>query len=422
MRKNNRVGQKLNFITGKRLKNMLFLIIFSFLVIVVFIFFNNCNTGNDGIIGKKKPAEKLNDIALVDYGNAIGFRNDLAANELQQILNNKVEELDVPGIQASVRTGGFYWHSAGGSIDLKKEEKLTIDHILRIGSVTKIFTAAIILKLYEQGKISLDDKIDKWFPKYPKAGLITIRQLLNHRSGIFNYTENLSLGIQSVLLPKKRWDPAVLLKSTYNKKFYFLPGAGHHYSNTNYLILGLIIEEIIGEPLSKVYREYIFEPYNLNNTFFIPYEKTPEYLITGYDRDVIPLGVQKVTPGETSFATLGFSAGAVVSTAKDLCNWIDSLFKSGFLKDETLDEMTNYLQAKDDDVPKQTGYGLGLRILNIDDDILFGHTGTIPGFGAAVFYCPEKDYSIAIISNVSMFDQISVLEGFISTINNKCYF
>jgi D-alanyl-D-alanine carboxypeptidase len=293
---------------------------------------------------------------------------------------------------------------------------LTEKHILRIGSVTKNFTAAVILKLYEQGKISLDDTIHKWFPEYPKSDLITIRQLLNHGSGIYNYTENLWLGVQSVLMQHKKWDPNTLLKSTYNKKFYFLPGEGHHYSNTNYLLLGLIIEKITGKTLSKVYREYIFEPIKLNNTFFIPYEEIPENLISGYDRDVIPFGIHKITPDETSFATLGFSAGAMVSTADDLRKWIDSLFKSNFLKEETLNEMVKFLEVEDHDVRGQIGYGLGLRVLNIDGNIFFGHTGTIPGFGAAVFYCPGKDYSIAVISNVSVFDQMSVLEGLFSVI------
>ena len=191
--------------------------------------------------------------------NAIDIKRDVLTNDLQQVLDDKVKELDVSGIQASVRVDDLYWYSTSGFIDLEKKEELTGKHILRIGSVTKIFTAAVILKLFEQGKINLDDKIDKWFPKYPKSDLITIRQLLNHSSGIYNYTENLWLGVQTVLLPKKKWNPNTLLKSTYNKGFYFVPGKGHHYSNTNYLILGLIIEKITGKSLSKVYREYIFE-------------------------------------------------------------------------------------------------------------------------------------------------------------------
>lgn len=346
-------------------------------------------------------------------------KGDILANNLQQVLDDKVKELEVNGIQASVRVNDFYWFNTSGSIKPDKKERLTTKNIFRIGSVTKNFTAAIILKLYEEGRISLDDKLNKWFPEYPKSDVITIRQLMNHSSGIYNYTENLWLGIQTVLFSKKKWDPAELLKSTYNKEFYFQPGKGHHYSNTNYLLLGLIIEKIKGKPLVKVYREYIFEPIKLKSTFFIPYEKTHKNLITGYDRDVIPFGKHKINPDETSFATLGFSAGAIVSTADDLRKWIDNLFRTNFLQKETLNEMIDYKEAKDPDVRNQVGYGLGLRVLKIDGNVIFGHTGTIPGFGAAVFYCPKKDYSVAVVSNISMFDQISVLEELISIIKKS---
>jgi len=359
-----------------------------------------CNTNNDNLISQEIIVE--------------GFDN-----KLQQILDNKVNELNISGIQASIRINDSYWQSTSGSIEKNSNVALLNHHILRIGSVTKIFTAAIILKLYELEKIGLDDRINKWLPEYPNANLVTIRQLLNHSSGIYNYTENFWIGIQTALFSRKKWNPNTLLESTYKKPFYFNPGEGYYYSNTNYLILGLIIEKITGDPLAKVYRDYIFTTYKLNNTFFVPYEETPENLISGYDRDVIPFGIHKVVPKETSFATLGFSAGAIVSTADDLRKWIDSLLKSFFQSESTLIEMMNYLEAEDQDVHRQIGYALGLRVLDIDGDIIYGHTGTIPGFGAAVFYCPVKNYSIALGSNVSLFDQISVLEDLIFVINKK---
>jgi D-alanyl-D-alanine carboxypeptidase len=208
-----------------------------------------------------------------DQGSTGEKKNENCCSpELQQALDHKAKELNVPGIQASVRAKDFYWQGTSGSTDWGKREKLTAEHILRIGSVTKNFTAAIILKLYEQGKINLDDTMNKWFPEYPGYDTITIRWLLNHSSGIYNYTENLWLGAQSVLWRHKKWNPDTLLNSIRNKKFYFIPGEGHHYSNTNYLILGLIIEKITGKPLSMAYREYIFEPEKLGGTFFIPYE------------------------------------------------------------------------------------------------------------------------------------------------------
>jgi D-alanyl-D-alanine carboxypeptidase len=345
------------------------------------------------------------------------FQTNRLANKLQQGLDKKVKELEVPGIQASVRVNDDYWFSASGSVDFEKEKKLTTKHSFRIGSVTKIFTAAIIMKLYENGEINLDDKINKWFPEFPKSDIVNVRQLLNHSSGIYNYTENLWFNLKTVLFSKKIWNPNTLLKSTYNKQFYFTPGDSHLYSNTNYLMLGLIIEKLTGESLAKIYRKHIFEPFELKNTFFVPYEKIPENLITGYDRDIISFGIQEYTSKENSFATYGFSAGAIVSTSEDLRRWIDNLFKSDFISQDTLNEMKQYLKANDPDVREQVGYGLGLRVLEICGDKIYGHTGTIPGFGAAVFYCPDKDYSIAVVSNISMFAQIDVLKELISIIN-----
>lgn len=349
--------------------------------------------------------------------HAYAPKTNSLAHQLQEVLDHKVEELKVPGIQVAVRRGDFYWSGTSGTIGFKNKEGLAPDHVFRVGSVTKTFTAALILKLYEQGKIDLDDKLSTWFPDYPQAASITVRHLLNHSSGIYNYTENLWLTARTFLRSKKRWDPAQLLESTFKRKFSFPPGTGHYYSNTNYIILGLIAEKITGKALLEAYREYLFTPAKLNNTYFVPYEEAPEKLVTGYDRDLFPFGVYKLKPEATSFATLAYAAGTVASTAEDLRRWIDTLLASDFLTPEVRGDMMRYLEATDPDVPGQLGYGLGLRVLAVGDDLIFGHTGTIPGFGAAAFYCPEKDYSVAVVSNLSLFDQTNVVGALVQILN-----
>lgn len=358
-------------------------------------------------------------ICILFFSKAVLAQDNSAQMEesLQQLLENKLEELELYGIQAAVRTGDIYWRGESGFADSNQEIELKQNHIMRVGSVTKVFTAPLILKLAELGNFNLDDTLSDWFPKYPKADQITIRQLLNHSSGIYNYTENLWVSLETALRPKKRWTPLEVLEKTYDQELYFPPGEGHYYSNTNYLILGLIAEKTTGKTLAALYREYIFEPFELNNTYFVPYEGIPENLITGYDRDVIPLGEHEMTAEKNGFVTLGFSAGAVASTASDLRTWIDSLFGANFLSENSLEQMMDYLEIEDPDVQNQLGYGLGLRVLMIEDQLLFGHTGTIPGFGAAVFFCPEKDYSLALISNISIFDQINVMTELVKTIS-----
>lgn len=338
-------------------------------------------------------------------------------NKLDQFVSEKQKELEIYGIQAAVRSGNFYWQGESGYLGPDKKVSLQEDHIMRTGSVTKNFTAALILKLAEEGKISLNDRLSEWFPEFPKSKEITLRQLLNHSSGIYSYTENLWLTLETALRSKKRWTAAEILEKTYDKEFYFNPGEGYYYSNTNYLILGLIAEKVSGENLKNLYRNYIFEPLKLKNTYFVPYEGIPQSLITGYDRDVLPFGEHEMTAEKNAFATLGYSAGALVSTASDLRKWIDALFRSSFLSDKSLNEMMDFLEVEDGDLEKELGYGLGLRVLEIDEQILYGHTGTIPGFGAAVFYCPEKDYSLAVMSNISVFDQVNVINDLVKIIS-----
>jgi D-alanyl-D-alanine carboxypeptidase len=125
-------------------------------------------------------------------------------DSLQQVLDNKLVELELYGIQAALRSGDFYWQGESGFADSAQEIELKQNQIMRVGSVTKFFTAPLILKLAEEGEFDLDDKLSDWFPKYPQAEQITIRQLLNHSSGIYNYTENLWLSLETALRPKKR--------------------------------------------------------------------------------------------------------------------------------------------------------------------------------------------------------------------------
>ncbi|MFW6034950.1 MAG: serine hydrolase domain-containing protein [Halothermotrichaceae bacterium] len=389
-----------------RIKKLRKLILLACIIVLIIITYNNFRD----YLAQRKDRKQLAQIVITD--------NDSLADRLQKTLDKKVIELDAPGIQAAVRIDDFSWDSASGSIDLADEEKLTTEHILRIGSVTKTFTAAVIMKLYQQGKLNLGDKIKKWFPDFPQADNITVRHLLSHSSGIYNYTGNLSVGFKSVFTDKK-WDPYQLIEIAADEELNFTPGTKHLYSNTNFIMLGLIIEKITEKTITEIFRDYIFEPARLENTYFVPYEKIPENLINGYDFDVIPVGNYTFTPEENSLATMGYSAGAIVSTASDLRQWIDYLFKSNFLKKETLSLMKKYIKAQDKDVKKQIGYGLGLRVLKIKGDELYGHTGTIPGFGGAVFYCPQKDYSIAVLSNHSIFEQIDVLQEMIKIINKS---
>ncbi|MDI3316007.1 MAG: serine hydrolase domain-containing protein, partial [Mycobacterium sp.] len=351
-------------------------------------------------------------VALAFSGTAaareITVAPDSLAGALQEALDREVSRLRVPGIQASVRVGRFTWSGVSGYQDLNRQHPLHPTDILRIGSVTKTFTAGVVLKLAERGLVNLDDPIARWLPDLPHAGKITVRHLLNHTSGLRNYTDDLWCLARTLLFPKRVWQPADLVAVIHGKPLYFDPGTAHHYSNTNYVLLGLISEKATGKPMVQLYRELIFDPLGLRNTSFVPYEPTPERLVTGFERDLIPFGIQRIPPDNTAWPTGAYAAGAIVSTSEDLRAWIDALFTSDFLRPETRVQMTRFVDATDPDIPAQTGYGLGLRRLVVDGNELWGHTGTIPGFGAAAFHWPKADATLAVISNLSVFDSVSV--------------
>lgn len=357
-------------------------------------------------------------LTLIFISLKVGAK-DSFNTKIQTVIDKEVIEQEVPGIQAYIKTKEDINYITSGYTTFEKENEVTKEHAYRVGSITKLFTSVLVMKLYEEGEISLDNKLEKWYPDFPNADQITIKQLLNHNSGIYNYTENLWISIRSIVNSNKEWDPEHILNTVYDEEFYFKPGESHYYSNTNYLILGLIIEKVTDKSLKEVYREYIFGPLELNNTYFLPGDKIPDKLVTGFERDVIPFGIQKFTSQENSFASLGFAAGGMVTTAEELTIFLESIFKTEYLEEETVKMMNDYLLAADPDVKNQIGYGLGLRVLKIKGDILYGHTGTIPGFGAAAFYCPQENYSISYASNISLFDQVKVLEGLIAVINKS---
>lgn len=347
----------------------------------------------------------------------------LSEDELERNMQNNLmqdlNEAGIPGIQVSIIHQGQSYDVSLGTVDYDRTQAITGEHLLRIGSVTKIYTAAIIMKLYEEGLLSLDTTIEEWFPEVPNAQHITIKNLLNHTSGIHNYTENWPVILKTTFFPQKIWEPDEIYQYIIRGKPYFAPGEKHYYSNSNYILLGLLAEQITGKKYKELLQEIIVVPLQLNNTYLLPDENLPELLISGYDRDLIPMGVHEMKPDHHGWASMAYSAGGIAANAGDLSKFLQGLFTYKIISKETLAEMMEFGNFPDEDIPEQTGYGLGLRRLTIEGDTLIGHTGTIPGFGAAAFYCPEKDYYIAILGNVSFLDQPRLLHTIVKIIHTQ---
>jgi D-alanyl-D-alanine carboxypeptidase len=337
-----------------------------------------------------------------------GSLNIETAQKMQALLDEDVNLLKVPGLQAFVLTSdGKTWSGTSGTTDLARRNLMQRDDVLRVGSVTKTFTAVIVLKLFEESRLSLDEPIVKWFPDFPNAEVITVRHLLNHTSGI---PEIIPKVLMKSIIPSTYWNPEELVDIIAKDELSFTPLGTFEYSNTNYILLGLIAEKISGKPFVQQLHEQIIDPLRLEHTYFVPYEPAPVDLVTGFDRDLSSFpGMLDISKENTSWATAAFASGALASTADDLGVFFKSLFTGEMLSPSTMTEMTTFVSASNPGFSEQNGYGLGLMRIEVDGQELVGHVGEFMGSTAIAMHSPEKKYIIVITCDLSYPDLVKVL-------------
>lgn len=322
------------------------------------------------------------------------------ARRLQTILDQDLNQLKIPGMQAYIRTAdGKTWSGASGTTDLGRKRALQPDHILRVGSVTKTFTAVVVLKLVEEGYLSLEDALVRWYPDFPNAETITIRQLLNHTSGI---PEIIPKILAKSIIPSTYWQTQKLVEIAAGEKPLFTPGSAFSYSNANYILLGLIAEKVTGKTAVQLLHEIIIDPLGLQHTFFVPYEQAPAALVPGWDRDLSHFpGMLDIGVKNTSWATGAYTSGALISNASDLATFYEDLFDGALLSPAMMNEMTAYTDAPNPGFSEQTGYGLGLMQLDIEGQELVGHVGQFMGSTAIAVVSPEEKYIIVVVCDLS---------------------
>jgi len=275
----------------------------------------------------------------------------------------------------------------------------------------------VIMTLIEQEQLKLESTIEAWFPVLPHAEEITVKNLLNHTSGIYNYTENLTVQMITALHPKKQWRPKDLADYVLSGKPYFSPGSSYHYSNSNYLLLGLIAEKITGKNFAELVEQWILQPHTLTSTYLLPTDSIPAQLITGYQRDLVTLGTKKHLPSNKAWSSLSFTTGNMASTASETAHFLQRLFSYQILKKETLEQMLQFNLSMDLTHPEQNGYGLGVSRFVLENDTLWGGTVTISGFGGAAFYCKERNYYIVVLGNLASLKQTQLVSTIIQTIH-----
>ncbi|QWG81804.1 MULTISPECIES: serine hydrolase domain-containing protein [Bacillus cereus group] len=299
-------------------------------------------------------------------------------NSVKQAVRDTLQ-LGFPGVLAKTSEGGKTWSYAAGVANLSSKKPMKTDFRFRIGSVTKTFTATVVLQLAEENSLSLDDSIEKWLPGVIQGNgyddkQITIRQLLNHTSGIAEYTRSKGFNLMDT---KKSYRAEELVKMGISMPPDFAPGKSWSYSNTGYVLLGILIETVTGNSYAEEIENRIIEPLELSNTFLpgnssvIPGTKHARGYIQ-LDGASEPKDVTYYNP------SMGSSAGDMISTADDLNKFFSYLLGGKLLKEQQLKQMLTTVPTGEDALGRN---GLGIYETNLPNGVsIWGHGGSIPGF------------------------------------------
>jgi D-alanyl-D-alanine carboxypeptidase len=301
--------------------------------------------------------------------------------KLDQFFNRLAEKNKAMGSLTVTKDGNVFYSRAIGYSQINSNEKKPVSEATRyrVGSITKMFTAAMIFQLVEENKLKLTDTLDKFFPQIPNAPKITLAQMLGHRSGIFNVTENPDF--RSLKTQAKTRDEMVAMIA--KSKPAFEPGEKAQYSNSNYVLLGYIVEKAGGKSYEEALKQRITSKIGLRDT----------YLGTGYPDAGKNEGLSYNFIGdwkqesETHLSIPG-GAGAIISTPNDLTKFIQALFDGKIVSKESLEQMK----------PKDK-YGLGINSYPFGGKSFYGHSGGIDGFRSLLVYLPEEKLSLAYTSN-----------------------
>jgi D-alanyl-D-alanine carboxypeptidase len=270
-----------------------------------------------------------------------------------------------------------------------KLQKATTNSLYCIGSITKTFTATMIFQLIDEGKLNLEDKLSKFYPKVTNADKITIAHLLNHASGIHNFTND----EEYLTYMAKKHTKKQMLERIYKLKSDFKPNTKHSYSNSNFVLLGFIIEDLTKMTYAKALQERICQKIGLTQTsvpkkqFNSSYEQPKTHLS-------IPHG-----------------AGAITSTPSDLTKFIEALFAEKLTSKKSLEKMKEMLPPD--------YHGMGLFIIPFNERRAYGHTGGIDGYQSMLAYFPKDGFAIAYCTNAANYDMNEIMIGALSSYFDK---
>ncbi|WP_418959270.1 serine hydrolase domain-containing protein [Streptomyces tritici] len=320
-----------------------------------------------------------------------GFAPELTAR-LDRAIEDVRVQAGIPGVAVGVwMPGKGCYLKATGVADTATRAPMTTDGYVRIGSETKTFTVTALLQLVDQGRVGLDDPIAKYVAGVPNGARITLRHLAEMRSGLFPYTSDPEF-IRTLLSdPYRTFTPQEVLAYGYRHDNTSDPGVRFQYSNSNLVLLGLVVEKVTGKRLADVIHQRVLRPAGLHRTLFPRGAEFPEPHPRGYTNQTLSGAVVDATDWNPSWA---WAAGAMISDLHDLRRWAEILATGRLLSPATQEQRLRTLPTG---FPG-TSYGLGI----LDTNGWIGHNGSIPGYETVTVHLPSEKATLVIMLNTDV--------------------
>lgn len=326
------------------------------------------------------------------------------AAAFQGFINERISQ-GFPGMILLVKDSMGLWTGTGGMADLYTAIEMKKCHISRVASITKNFTCVAIFQLQEQGKLHLDDRAaqyldDEIVNDIDNLDKCTIRQLIEHTSGIYDYDSNISYNLEGINNPDQVWSKEKALSYVFGKQALFEPGSSYSYCNTGYILLGMIVESLESKPVQDVMEQEIFQPAGMDHTVFPLNYSHPDGLIPGYDNRH---GDGKLINTE-KYAFGYYTDGGIVTDVYDLYRYMRALYKDSTLLSsmsvQQLISPSGYVSTEPNaniiangPVLWQTPYGLA-----------YTNSGGQYGYRAFMLYYPDTDYYAVMLFNSSLIE------------------
>ena len=337
------------------------------------------------------------------------------------VVDAAVKKMKIPGAMVVLRTPQGTFDTAVGTTELGAQTPPDANTHFRIGSNTKTMTAAVIVLLAQDGKLKLSDPVSAYVPNVPDGQTITIADLLKMRSGLFNYTDDPELSAALDANPAKAFTPQDVLATAFRHPLQFAADTSYEYSNTNYVLLGLIAEKVGGRSLAQQFRDRLFGPLGLGQTslpaiddFAMPAPYSHGYLYGGtyyaLGDDPYPADMQSAAENGTLQPTdytnqnssYANAAGGAISTADNLAVWVHALVSGSVFNADYHQQWLSSLQAEDPDQPDGQSYGWGIAYQRFSPTAaMYFHGGELPGFNSFMGYDIDNDVAIVVWANLT---------------------